>query len=130
MQAIKDMFLSNNGGINITPLVADLTVAREGKTDTDEVSVKVAILLSGKMPEFKSYIAYTKSYNVIYEVEVIGESSLEEAYKLNYLRKWKFDKESDTWNPDKDFQSYKTIEKMDCVRFLSSDEFDKIKDKL
>lgn len=127
MQAIKSLLIGENG-VNIAPLVADLTAAREEEVvNTDEMSVKVAILLSGKMPEFKPYVAYKKGWNGLTEIEVVGESSLEETYKLNYTRRWKFNKEKDVWELEKDFKPYKAIEKIGCTDFISKEELAKIK---
>lgn len=125
MQAIKSLLLGNNG-VDITPLVQDLTSAREEPINTDEISVKIALLISGKMPEFKSYEGHVKDWNQITSVRVLAESSLEGTLKVKYFRRWKFDKESGTYKLDNKFQPYMNIVRTEDFRFMTAEEFDKV----
>jgi hypothetical protein len=125
MQAIKSLLIGDSG-INISSLVEDLTVGCQTETNVDEMSVKVALQLSGKMPKFEPRIEYVKMYCKIHQVKVVGESSIMGVYTLRYgVNSWK--KESDgTWVISEGQQSYTDKVSMNDVKFLSQEEASKM----
>lgn len=95
MQAITALLLSSEG-INVDPIVNDLYPSADDGAKS-MFRCKIALLLSGKLPEFKSYQGYkrTSSYTLCL-YEVVAESTLLGVREANVLKRFK-KQNDDTW---------------------------------
>ena len=97
MRAITSLLLASKGeGINVDPIVNDL-YPQLNDEQKELFRCKIALLLSGKLPEFKSYQGYkrTGTYTVnMYEV--VAESTLLGIRQANVLKRFK-KQDDDTW---------------------------------
>lgn len=98
MQAIAAMLLSNKG-INVDPIIKDIY------PNLDDASMsmfrcKMALLLSGNLPEFKSFEGFHKdSSKKIFKYRCINESSLMGTCGYEIVEIWR-KQEDGTWAQD------------------------------
>lgn len=98
MEAIAAMLLSNKG-INIDPIIKDIY------PNLDDASMsmfrcKMALLLSGNLPEFKSFEGFHKdSSKKVFKYRCIGESSLMGTRQYEIVEIWR-KQEDGTWTQD------------------------------
>lgn len=99
MEAIASMLLSNNG-INIDPIIEDLypTINDDAKS---VFRCKMALLLSGKLPEFKPFEGYYRDNSrKILKYRCISESSLMGVRNYEVVEIWRKEKDTETWTQD------------------------------
>ena len=109
MQAIRALLVSDNG-VNIDTIVNDLTCTKEDKVDKEEFALKVALQLSGRLPEFVEHDAYINEYSTIYRVKVLAESLLNNECKILMAEKFRKN-DKDHFVKCADFEPYeKTTE--------------------
>lgn len=97
MRAITALLLVSKGeGINVDPIVNDL-YPHLNDEQKELFRCKIALLLSGKLPEFKSYQGYkrTGTYTLCL-YEVVAESTLLGVREANVLKRFK-KQDDDTW---------------------------------
>ena len=98
MEAIAAMLLSNKG-INVDPVIKDIY------PNLDDASMsmfrcKMALLLSGNLPEFKSFEGFHKdSSRKVFKYRCIGESSLMGTRQYEIVEIWR-KQEDGTWTQD------------------------------
>jgi hypothetical protein len=98
MEAIAAMLLSNKG-INVDPIIKDIY------PNLDDASMsmfrcKMALLLSGNLPEFKSFEGFHKDNSKkIFKYRCIGESSLMGTRQYEIVEIWR-KQEDETWAQD------------------------------
>ena len=121
MRAIKDLLIGGEGGVNISSLVDDLTSANDSNPDKDVMGIKVALLLTGKVPAFEPYRAYIKNWNTVYTIEVLEESSLNNRLKYRTIDAYKKNDQGH-YVKIQDYQSTETTCNLDHANF--SDKVD------
>lgn len=97
MHAITTLLLTSSGnGVNVDPIVNDL-YPQLNDEQKELFRCKIALLLSGKLPEFKSYQGYkrTGTYTLCL-YEVVAESTLLGVREANVLKRFK-KQDDDTW---------------------------------
>lgn len=98
MEAIAAMLLSNKG-INVDPIIMDIY------PNLDDVSMsmfrcKMALLLSGNLPEFKPFEGFHKeSSKKVLKYRCINESSLMGTCQYELIEIWR-KQEDGTWSQD------------------------------
>ena len=98
MKAITTMLLSNKG-INVDPIIKDIY------PNLDDASMsmfrcKVALLLSGNLPEFKSFEGFhMDNHKKVYKYRCINESSLMGTCQYEIIEIWR-KKEDKIWFQD------------------------------
>ena len=98
MQAITAMLLSSEG-INVDPIIDDLYPNLED-TSKSMFRCKMALLLSGNLPEFKSFEGFHKdSSKKVFKYRCIGESSLMGTRQYEVIEIWR-KSEDGTWSQD------------------------------
>jgi len=98
MEAIAAMLLSNKG-INVDPIIDDLYPNLEDAPKS-MFRCKMALLLSGNLPEFKSFEGFHKdSSKKVFKYRCIGESSLMGTRQYEIVEIWR-KQEDDTWSLD------------------------------
>ena len=98
MEAIAAMLLSNKG-INVDPIIDDLYPNLED-TSKSMFRCKMALLLSGNLPEFKSFEGFHKdSSKKVFKYRCIGESSLMGTRQYEVIEIWR-KQEDGTWSQD------------------------------
>lgn len=98
MEAIAAMLLSNKG-INVDPIIKDIYP----NLDESSMSIfrcKMALLLSGNLPEFKPFEGFHKdSSKKVLKYRCIGESSLMGTGQYEVIEIWR-KQEDETWSQD------------------------------
>ena len=126
METIASMLLSNNG-INVDPIINDLYPTLEEK-DKSLFRCKMALLLSGKMPEFQTYEGFRMDgskkclkYKCVAESSLLGVSSFE---IIEIWRKKDEQWVQDTEDPYNEIGSVRT-DSMDLDLYASIEEAEK-----
>lgn len=100
MEAIVSLLLVKDG-INVDPIINDL-YPDLNDAEKSMFRCKVALLLSGKLPEFKSSKGFHRhNSNVSYLYEIVSESSLLGVIRLRKLSKYireKSEEGNENWN--------------------------------
>lgn len=98
MEAIAAMLLSNKG-INVDPIIDDLYPNLEDASKS-MFRCKMALLLGGNLPEFKSFEGFHKdSSRKVFKYRCISESSLMGTRQYEVIEIWR--KQDDgTWSQD------------------------------
>lgn len=95
MQAIADLLLSSQG-INVDPIIKDLYPNIEDES-MSMFRCKMALLLSGKLPEFKTFEGFRKdSSRRVVKYCCRGESSLLGSRMFEVIEVWNKDK-TENW---------------------------------
>lgn len=98
MEAIAAMLLGTNG-INVDPIIDDLYPNLEDASKS-MFRCKMALLLSGNLPEFKPFEGFRKdSPKKILKYRCIGESSLMGTRQYELIEIWR-KQEDGTWSQD------------------------------
>ena len=98
MDAIAAMLLSDKG-INVDPIIKDIYPSLDDAS-MSMFRCKMALLLSGNLPEFKSFEGFHKDGpKKIFKYRCIGESSLMGTRQYEIVEIWR-KQEDDTWAQD------------------------------
>ena len=125
MQAIADLLLSSQG-INVDPIIKDLYP----NIDDESMSMfrcKMALLLSGRLPEFKTFEGFRKdSSRRVVKYRCRGESSLMGTKMFEVIEVWNKDT-TENWVLEEDCMNVGNIrnENFDWELYDSIEEAEK-----